>query len=316
MKPCKYVVTGCAGFIGSHLTEALLEAGHEVKGIDNFSEFYSRTSKEQNMAGFVGHEGFELVEANLWNSPLASAFSWADGVFHLAAQPGVRGSWGDSFRLYVRDNVTSTQRVFETALRYGIPVVYASSSSVYGNAAKYPTDEGTPLSPLSPYGVTKMTCDALAEAYRAQGLSAVGLRYFTVYGPRQRPDMAFRRMIHAMLTHHTFEVLGDGHQSRDFTFVGDAVEATIRAMRADADGALNGVVNIGGGNEASLLEVVGIVRSLSWEPLEIVRGQPAPGDVRRTCADHSLAYTVLGWKPKMPLREGLAAQLEWQKASL
>src|SRR5262245_30510033 len=232
----RYVVTGAAGFIGSHLAETLQESGHEVVGLDSFTDFYDTRLKEEN-ARAVDVRRVDLAEDEL-------DFTGFDGVFHLAGQPGVR-SFGDVFPLYVRRNVLASQRVFEAAADAGVRVVFASSSSVYGEAERYPTAEDVPPRPLSPYGITKLTCEHLARAYaRSFELDVVVLRYFNAYGPRQRPDMAFPRVLEALAEGHPFTLFGDGEQSRSFTYVGDVVEASVLAVQQAEAGA---VYNVGGG---------------------------------------------------------------------
>jgi UDP-glucuronate 4-epimerase len=309
-----YVVTGCAGFIGSHLVEALLERGAAVRGIDCFTDFYPRAVKETNIAGARRHRRFELVEADLAKASLASLFDGADGLFHLAAQAGVRSSWGESFAVYLERNVLATQRVFEAAAVVGKRVVFASSSSVYGAAEAYPTPETTPPHPVSPYGTTKLACEHLARVYAdTYGLDTVGLRYFTVYGPRQRPDMAFARVVDALATGSTFTLFGTGEQSRDFTYVSDAVDATLLAMERAPAGAL---YNVGGGHEATLGEAIEVCERLSGRTLS-VRGEPgAAGDMQRTAADVNRIRSELGWSPAISLEQGLAAQLESRLGSL
>jgi UDP-glucuronate 4-epimerase len=304
----RYLVTGCAGFIGSYLAEALLARGDSVVGVDAFTDYYPRTVKEENLAGLRARPGFSFVEADLARAPLGELVD-VDGVFHLAAQPGVRGSWGDTFALYTRDNLLATQRVFEASAERGVRVVFASSSSVYGNAEAYPTREDARPRPISPYGVTKLSCEHLASAYaESRGLDHVALRYFTVYGPRQRPDMAFTRIVAALADGTPFFVYGTGEQSRDVTYVGDAVTATIAAMERGTAGAL---YNVGGGSETSLRQVISLFEHLSGRSLEL-RFQPmATGDVRRTSADTTAARADLGWEPKTSLEEGLLAQLAW-----
>jgi UDP-glucuronate 4-epimerase len=308
-----YIVTGCAGFIGSHLVDSLLERGDTVHGIDSFTDYYPRQLKEENLEQARSHERFSLLEADLAESELGGLVGGSDGVFHLAAQPGVRGSWGDSFSFYVRDNVLATQRVFEAALTAGTRVVFASSSSVYGNAENYPTREDAQPSPISPYGVTKLACEHLADAYRKQGLQVTSLRYFTVYGPRQRPDMGFSRIIGALLSEATFRIFGTGTQSRDATYVADAVAATIAAMDAEPTGA---VYNVGGGSEASLLDVIATLESLAGERLRVDHEAAAAGDVSRTAADTTRARLELEWQPRVALAQGLAAQLSWAKSRI
>jgi nucleoside-diphosphate-sugar epimerase len=231
-------------------------------------------------------------------------------VFHLAGQPGAR-SFGSVFGSYLRRNVLATQRVFEAAVAAGVRVVYASSSSVYGDAERYPTPEETPLRPNSPYGITKLACEQLAAAYqRGFGLEAVGLRYFTVYGPRQRPDMAFARVVEALARSGSFELYGDGSQSRSFTYVADVVEATIAAAQA-APGSL---YNVGGGEEATLREALALLERIAGRPLAVTFGPSASGDMRRTRADTSRIEHDLGWRATTPLEDGLRAHWQWASA--
>jgi nucleoside-diphosphate-sugar epimerase len=294
----RYAVTGAAGFIGSHLAEALLARAHEAVGVDCFNDYYDPALKEENA------RDLDVLRLDLAEDDLDLA--GFDGVFHLAGQPGVR-SFGDVFGLYVRRNVLATQRLFESAAAAGVRVVFASSSSVYGDAERYPTPEETAPRPLSPYGVTKLTCEHLAYAYaRGFGLDVVSLRYFTVYGPRQRPDMAFARMLEALAAGEPFELYGDGSQSRGFTFVADAVEATIAAMERG-----RGVYNVGGGSEATMLEAIGLAEEISGRKLDARVTPAVPGDVRRTAADVSRIRDELGWAPQVDLRGGLQAHWEW-----
>lgn len=303
----RYVVTGCAGFVGSHLTEALLERADEVVGVDAFTDYYARSAKEANLRGARGKSAFTFVEADLAEADIGPLVAGADGVFHLAAQPGVRGSWGESFQTYVRDNIFVTQRLFEAAAAAGVRIVMASTSSVYGNAETYPTREDAVPSPVSPYGVTKLACEFLAKTYgECFGLEVVLLRYFTVYGPRQRPDMAFARIISALRAGEPFVIYGTGEQSRDFTYVDDAVAATVAAMETGVAGT---VYNVGGGSETSLNEAIAICEGLVGERLQVVHDPVARGDVRRTGADTALIRSHLGWRPKTALPEGLATQL-------
>jgi len=299
----RYVVTGAAGFIGSHLAEALQVAGHEVLGLDCFTDYYERARKEENAAAL------DVVEANLAEAELAPLLAGCDGVFHVAGQPGVRASWGEDFELYVRRNLLATQRVFEAAARAGARVVFASSSSVYGEAERYPTPEEAEPRPISPYGITKLGCEHLARAYAAsEGLDCVTLRYFTVYGPRQRPDMAFTRLLEALAAGSVYPLYGDGSASRSFTYVADAVEATIAAMERAPAGAL---YNVGGGDEATMAEAIALAERISGRTLDVERLPAAKGDVRRTKADVSRARDELGWEPRTPLESGLRAQWEW-----
>jgi UDP-glucuronate 4-epimerase len=309
----RILVTGAAGFIGSHLSERLVAEGWSVTGIDAFTSYYDRADKLDNLAVLEGAKRFTLVEDDLTTMDLAPVVEEAPVVFHLAAQPGVRLSFGEGFARYTADNLLATQRVLEAAAAAGCPrVVWASSSSVYGDAAAYPCMEGdTPTAPRSPYGVTKRACEDLAAIYRGGGLSTVGLRYFTVYGPRQRPDMAMRKLCEALLDGARFPMYGDGSQSRDFTHVADAVDATFRAGLADAPAA---VYNVGGGHEATLAEIVALLAELSGREIALDRRPEQAGDVRRTAADTTRAAGDLGWRPSVGLREGLRSQLDWVTA--
>ena len=304
-----YVVTGCAGFIGSHVAEALLERGDAVRGIDSFTDYYDRAVKEENMSAVTSHERFSFLEADLCDARLDELVDGTAGVIHLAAQAGVRGSWGQTFAVYAHDNVVATQRLFEAAVGAGIRVVWASSSSVYGNAEAYPTREDAWPRPVSPYGVTKLCCEHLAGAYaESRGLDHVALRYFTVYGPRQRPDMAYTRIVRALADGGTFSVFGTGEQTRDVTFVGDAVAATIAAMERGRSAA---VYNVGGGSEISLRAAIATAERLSGRTLAVHHEESATGDVRRTAADTSRARSDLDWEPRTSIEEGLRQQLAW-----
>jgi UDP-glucuronate 4-epimerase len=302
-----YVVTGAAGFVGSHLTAALLDCGASIVGIDAFTDYYERERKERNLASLRPRAGFRLVEGDLADLPLDELIEPAAGVFHLAAQPGVRGSWGRTFEVYVRDNLVATQRVFEASAAAGVRVVFASSSSVYGNAEAHPTREDATPRPVSPYGVTKLCCEDLARAYAQEaGLDFVALRYFTVYGPRQRPDMAIQRIATALVTGASFHLFGTGEQSRDVTYVADAVSATAAAMTGAPSGA---IYNVGGGSETSLREIIRLCEQLSGRTLTLDTAPAAAGDVRRTAADISRIRAEIGWAPQVALEDGLARQL-------
>jgi UDP-glucuronate 4-epimerase len=309
----RYLLTGAAGFIGSHLASSLLDQGHDVVGADSFTDYYGRGVKEANLRPLGAAPHFSFVEADLSSADLAPLVDGVDGVFHLAAQPGVRGSWGDSFAVYVRDNLVATQRLFEATARARVRIVFASSSSVYGNAEAYPTAEDVRPRPISPYGVTKLSCEHLAGAYTdSLALDVVALRYFTVYGPRQRPDMAFTRLTRAVVRGGEFHVFGTGEQSRDFTYVADAVAATQAAMERAPSGA---IYNVGGGAEASLRDVIELCERLTGRPAKIVYDASMPGDVRRTAADTSRIRSELGWAPRTRLEDGIAAQLAWSQAA-
>jgi UDP-glucuronate 4-epimerase len=301
----RYVVTGAAGFIGSRLARALVERGHEVLGIDAYTDTYGRARKEENA------EGLDVVEVDLAETPVAELLAGAAGIFHLAGQPGVRSSWGADFELYARRNLIATQRLLEQAVGTRARVVFSSSSSVYGDAERFPTREDAAPRPISPYGVTKLGCEHLLYAYGRAGLDGVILRYFTVYGPAQRPDMAFAALLEALAEGRPFRLFGDGGASRSFTYVGDAVEATIAAMELAPRGA---VYNVGGGEEATMAEAIALAERIAGRPLEVERLPAAPGDARRTRADTARARRDLGWEPRTPLAEGLRAQWEWAVA--
>jgi UDP-glucuronate 4-epimerase len=297
----RYVVTGAAGFIGSHLAEALQELGHEVVGLDCFTDHYEPRLKEDN-ARDLDVRRVDLAEDKL-------DFADVDGVFHLAGQPGVR-SFGDVFPLYLRRNVEASRRVFEAAARDGARVVFASSSSVYGDPEQYPTPEDAPLRPVSPYGITKLAAEHLAWAYvRSFDLDAVVLRYFNAFGPRQRPDMAFARIALALTEGRRFTLYGDGSQSRSWTYVSDIVDATIAAMERG-----DGTYNVGGALEASMRQAIELLERLAGTSLAVLVNAEVPGDQRRTKADTTRIRAGLGWKPRVGLEEGLQAQWEWASA--
>jgi UDP-glucuronate 4-epimerase len=299
-------VTGAAGFIGSHLAEALEAAGHDVLGIDSFTDYYDSARKRANA------EGLDVLEADLVTADLDALLDGVEGVYHLAGQPGVRASFGPDFELYVRRNVYASGRLFEAAARHGARVVYASSSSIYGDAETYPTPEEVPPQPISPYGVTKLCVEHLAYAHaRTAGLEALGVRYFTVYGPRQRPDMAFTPMLEALASGDAFPLFGDGSVSRSFTYVADAVEATIAAMERGRSGEL---YNVGGGEEATMSDAITLAEELAGRDLAVERHAAAVGDVKRTRADVAKAERELGWSPTTSLEDGLEAQWEWVAA--
>jgi UDP-glucuronate 4-epimerase len=305
------LVTGCAGFVGSHLTEALLADGHQVRGVDCFNDNYAAGEKLENIGASRSHDGFELHPVDLATADLDRLLEDVDVVFHLAAEPGVRTSWGRRFDRFVHNNVEATQRLLE-ALHRGprIRLVYASSSSVYGESERLPTHEDAAPRPLSPYGVTKLAGEQLCRVYHVNhGVDTVALRFFTVYGPRQRPDMAFRRFCEAAARGGRIELFGDGRQSRDFTYVGDVVTA-IRAA-ATSDAAAGRAYNIGGGSPVSVNAALEELAAIAGRPLDVRRSRPEAGDVSHTAADSTRARDELGFVPLTSLREGLRAEYEW-----
>jgi UDP-glucose 4-epimerase len=306
----KVVVTGAAGFIGSHLTESLLADGHEVTGVDAFTDYYARSAKEHNLEKSRGHRAFRLVEGRLQDLDLRPVLEHAGQVFHLAAQAGVRASWGREFAHYTEHNVLATQRLLEAARAAGGPrVVYASSSSVYGDAPALPLREDARCEPVSPYGVSKLAAEHLGVLYhRNFGLPVVSLRYFTVYGPRQRPDMAFHRFLKAARDGEPIHVFGDGGQTRDFTFVSDIVAAT----RAAADSGRPGsVYNVGGGERVVLNDVLRRIEDVTGRRLTVVRDEVQKGDMRDTFADTTAAQRDLGFRSTVSLAQGLGREWEW-----
>jgi nucleoside-diphosphate-sugar epimerase len=306
----KALVTGCAGFIASHLSEHLLRQGAEVTGLDAFTDYYPRPFKEANLAALTAQPRFAFVEGTLQDVDLAPLLDGVTHIFHLAAQAGVRKSWGKDFQHYTVNNIEATQRLLEACV--GRPIerlVYASTSSVYGDNAPIPMKEDQRLQPLSPYGVTKLAGEHLCMLYVANHqVPATALRYFTVYGPRQRPDMAFHRFLKAAHHGEPIVLYGDGEQTRDFTFVLDAAAATAQAGRAGVPGR---VYNIGGGSRVSVNHVLSLIEGLVGKPLQVRREAPQKGDMRDTYADTSLAQADLGFRPQTALAEGLAAEYAW-----
>jgi nucleoside-diphosphate-sugar epimerase len=300
----RVVVTGAAGFIGSHLSERLLAAGHEVVGIDSFADYYEKARKERNLETSRSNDRFHFAAADL-----------VAVVYHLAGQPGVRPSWGNLFDRYVRDNVIATQRLLEALKEVPIKrFVFAGSSSVYGDAERFPTKETALPRPVSPYGVTKLAAEHLTLLYtRNFGIPAVSVRYFTVYGPRQRPDMAFSRFMQAMTAGEDIEVFGDGEQTREFTYVSDAVDGTIKASTADVVGE---IFNLGGGSRVTVNKVLSTLEEISGLSVRRQNLPAAPGDPRHTGASINLARERLGWEPRVSLAEGLARQWEWFQAAV
>ena len=306
----KALVTGAAGFIGSHLIPRLLDSGAEVVGIDCFTDYYPRNVKERNLEPLLARPEFRFIDDEIQTARLDKLLDGVTTVFHLAAQAGVRKSWGDDFRVYTTHNVDATQRLLEAVKdRHLHRFVYASSSSVYGDVATIPMREDSFLQPVSPYGVTKLAAEHLCHLYHVNyGVPAVSLRYFTVYGPRQRPDMAFHRFIRAALTGQAITLYGDGEQTRDFTFAGDIAAATMAAGDRGRPGA---VYNIGGGSRVSINEVLDLIGRLTGKSLDIRRETKQKGDMRDTFADTSRARADLQFAPTHTLEEGLAAECHW-----
>jgi UDP-glucose 4-epimerase len=306
----KALVTGAAGFIGSHLSGALLDSGATVTGIDCFTDYYGRPLKEANLATLKGRSGFSFVEAALQELDLRGVLAGVTHVFHLAGQAGVRKSWGSDFDVYIRDNIQATQRLLEALA--GMPIqkyVYSSSSSVYGNNVALPMTEDAYLQPLSPYGVTKLAGEHLGNLYCANhGVPTVSLRYFTVYGPRQRPDMAFQRFLTAARDGTPITVYGDGEQTRDFTFVSDIVAANIAAATQGRPGS---VYNIGGGSRVTLNHVLELIGRVTNTSVAVQRAPEQKGDMRHTYADTSAARRDLDFSPRVTLENGLDQQYRW-----
>jgi len=306
----KALVTGGAGFVGSHLSERLLARGAEVVALDCFTDYYPRPVKQANIAGLVGRPGYRLVEAAIKDADLPALLDGVTHVFHLAAQAGVRKSWGADFRIYTELNIDATQILLEACV--GRPIerfVYASSSSVYGDLVAMPMREDALPQPVSPYGVSKLSAEQLCYLYFSNfGVPTVALRYFTVYGPRQRPDMGFHRFFSAILAGRPVVQYGDGLQTRDFTFVADAARATADAGDRGTPGR---VYNIGGGSRVTLLEVFELIEKIAGRPLIIDKQPPQKGDMRDTYADTTLARADLCFAPSVTLEEGLTAMHQW-----
>jgi nucleoside-diphosphate-sugar epimerase len=309
------LVTGVAGFIGSRLAETLVNQGWSVVGVDCYTDYYGRPAKEANLSAVRAADAFTFVEGDLNDVGLPAILDGVDVVFHQAAQAGVRDSWGNGFASYVHHNVLATQRLLEEALQAGVRrFVYASSSSVYGNAERYPTVESDVVRPFSPYGVTKLAAENLVSAYaRNFGLSSISLRYHTVYGPRQRPDMAIHRLIKAALTGEPFPLFAAGDFVRDFTFVDDICRANVLAAQANVEP--GAVFNLAGGESITMSGLIDRIGEIVGREVPIEERPGQAGDVRRTDADWSKAQKQLGWEPVTSLDEGLRAQVEWHLAN-
>jgi nucleoside-diphosphate-sugar epimerase len=306
------LVTGAAGFIGSHLSETLVEKGNSVLGVDCFTDYYSKRTKLANLSNLRKMKKFRLVETDLSSGKISSLLKDVEYVFHLAAQPGVRASWGASFSHYVKDNIVATQRLLEALKGTKVKrVIYASSSSIYGDSERLPTPEETTPKPVSPYGATKLVAEHLCHVYfRNYGIPVVQLRYFTVYGPRQRPDMAFTKFISRISSGREIEVFGDGEQKRDFTYVKDIVAGNILAVKAKP----GTTYNVGAGKTASINYVIATMESLIGKKARIKRRKSALGDVRNTSANITRISQDLGYEPMTGLAEGLRQQVRVQLA--
>jgi UDP-glucuronate 4-epimerase len=307
------LITGVAGFIGSQLAERLIAEGVAVRGVDRLSNYYDPKLKRRNLASLMTDDGFELIEGSVNELDPGALLDGISVVYHLAGQPGVRVSWGLEFEVYLKDNVLSTQRLLEAAKQADlIRFVLASSSSIYGDAEHFPTTESERPAPVSPYGVTKLAAEHLCHLYQSGfGVPTVGLRYFTIFGPRQRPDMAFSRFIGAAIRDEPIEVFGDGLQERDFTYVDDAVDATISAGTRGRPGS---VYNVAGGNHATVAQVIEILGDLTGGKLRIERMPAVVGDARKTGADTTLAREELEYAPTTSLEQGLSSQLAAERS--
>jgi len=311
-----HLVTGAAGFIGSHVAEALLQQGERVIGIDSFNDYYDAALKRQNVAALQSHAAFELIAGEIQTLDWPALLAQSSTVFHQAAQAGVRASWGQGFGDYTERNINATQCMLEAAKHSsGLQrFVFASTSSVYGNAETLPTPESVCPQPISPYGITKLAAEQLCWLYWQNfGVPATALRYFTVYGPRQRPDMAFHKFFRAALAGEPIAIYGDGRQTRDFTFISDAVAANLAA--AQAPEAVGQAINVGGGSRVALTEVLDAIERTVGRSLQRRYAERAMGDARHTGADVSRAHQVLGYRPQVPLESGLQQQWAWMQAT-
>ena len=311
------VITGVAGFIGSTLAEKLLHDGHNVRGVDSFTNYYPLQIKEKNIENCLKHTNFSLIRQDLDSSPdLSTIFKNAEYVFHLAAQPGVRASWGKEFVIYVKNNISVTQKILEslknnTTLK---KFVLASSSSVYGNQSNIMNEETSLTRPVSPYGVTKLAAENLVNLYfKNYKIPTVSLRYFTVYGPKQRPDMAFTRFFNSIIKDKKLSIFGDGEQTRDFTYVDDIVKATINAATSDSVGE---ILKVGGGSVFSLSQIIEFMKEITEKEFEIDFSAEQKGDVKHTSADISKAEKLINYKSNTDIKYGLTQQYEYIKTNL
>lgn len=309
------IVTGVAGFIGSNLAQTLLEQGEKVIGIDQFNDYYEPTLKRKNVSTLTKYPEFELIEGNIQDLDWEKLLQDVDIVYHQAAQAGVRASWGEGFRHYTERNINATQIILEAAKKVKSlkRFVYASTSSVYGNAETMPTPETICPQPVSPYGITKLAAERMCWLYQQNfNVPVTALRYFTVYGPRQRPDMAFHKFFKAALTGESISIYGDGKQTRDFTFISDAVAANLAA--ATIPEAIGEVFNIGGGSRVVLNDVLDTIDNIVGTPIKREYVERARGDARHTSADVNKAKEILGYCPQVTLADGLAQEWEWIKS--
>ncbi len=311
----KCLVTGAAGFIGSSISERLVSMGHEVVGVDCFTDYYDIDLKKKNVEKLLSNKLFTLIDKHILDINLTEVLKDVSVVYHQAAQAGVRASWGEDFSIYTELNILSTQRLLEASKEASLKkFIYASSSSVYGDIAEIPMKETSYLQPLSPYGVSKLAAEHLCYLYSKNfGVPTVSLRYFTVFGPRQRPDMSFNRFIQATLRGEKISLYGDGEQTRDFTFISDIVDANISAMEYDGSG---DIFNIGGGARISMNQLIGYLGEIMGEEVKVERQKEQKGDMRHTYADTSLAREKLQYKPKVSVKEGLEAEVRWLKKVL
>jgi len=309
----KSLVTGCAGFVGSTLVDRLLSDGHEVVGIDSFTSFYGLDAKRRNLASASACPNFQLAEIDLVDDELGALLDDVEVVYHIAGQPGVRGCWGDQFTPYARNNVMATERLLHHCVERPLKrFVFAGSSSIYGDAPDLPWSETTCPVPRSPYAITKLAAEHLCQSYAQEfAVPTAVVRFFTVYGPRQRPDMAFNRFFQAILDDTPISLYGDGKQTRDFTYIDDIVAGTMAAAIApDAEG---GIFNLGGGSRIAMNDLFVMLEEVVGQPIPIERFNRFAGEARHTWADTTRAYEVLGWQPRTSLRQGLANEFSWMK---
>ena len=308
-----YLVTGAAGFIGSHLCKKLLRDGAHIIALDAFTDFYARSIKENNIRDLIRHPHFQLIAADILEQDLDKIMKKTDVVFHFAAQPGVRTSWGSNFSIYTKNNIDATQKLLEAARKTKLKrFIYASSSSVYGLSPQLPMKENSALHPYSPYGVTKLAAENLCFLYHKNyGIPCVALRFFTVYGPGQRPDMAFHKFFKSILKDEEITIFGDGQQTRDFTFIDDIISANLSSIE---NGRAGENYNLGGGTRVKLSDIIPILEDICQKTVKIRYVQGQKGDVRHTYADIRKAKKDLKYSPECPLEEGLRSQWDWMKA--